>query len=219
MREMVISSDEEIIASHRRGERERALKLFIETYQSRLYSLAYRMLGNHDDAMDALQEVLIQVDRSLPKFKGESSLYTWAYRLGAHICLNFRKKRDRRQSRVHQEDRVLRSVIKPVERPEEDPDKMCATTFKYYLLNQAILKLPETQRMVVVLHDMEGLHAPEIAEALGIQTRAVKSRLHRGRMALRDIIAREFKARGLKNPEPFSIEEIGCHRRYLSESL
>lgn len=72
--------DAEIVRLHKEGRREESLRKFAEKYQQRLYALAHRLLGNHDDALDALQEVLIQVDTSLPRFKGEASLYTWAFR-------------------------------------------------------------------------------------------------------------------------------------------
>lgn len=198
MSEIKNSLDQEIIALYRMGEGEKALKLFVGEYQTRLYSLAYRMLGNHDDAMDALQEVLIQVNRSLLSFRGKSSLYTWVYRLSSNVCLNFRRRQSRFTKQMGWDDNLLQTVILPVERPNEDPDTMCETKYKQFLVQQGILKLPITQRMLLVLHDIEGLSIPESAEILNITVNVAKSRLHRGRAALRRVISQGFEVKGME---------------------
>lgn len=197
MSESVNPNDQEIIRSYSEGDQEGALKLFTNKYQTKIYSLVYRMLGNHDDAMDALQEILIQVHRSLSSFKGQSSLYTWVYRLSSNVCFNFRKKRSRTSNQVEW-DESLQSIMLPVERPNEDPDKMCETKYKQFLVQQAILKLPETQRVLLILHDLEGLSVPEAASILNINTNVAKSRIHRGRAALRNIISKGFVVKGME---------------------
>lgn len=198
MSESINSIDQEIIRLHQVGDREKALKLFVGEYQTRLYSLVYRMLGNHDDAMDTLQEILIQVDRSLSSFKGESRLYTWVYRLSSNVCLNFRKKKSQTKNQIEWDENLLQTVMLPVERPNEDPDKMCESKYKQFLVQQAILKLPITQRMLLVLHDIEGMSIPESAGILNITVNVAKSRLHRGRAALRRIISKGFEVQGME---------------------
>ncbi|MBP2633179.1 MAG: polymerase, sigma-24 subunit, RpoE, subfamily [Firmicutes bacterium] len=206
MSESVNPNDQEIIRSYSEGDQEGALKLFTNKYQTKIYSLVYRMLGNHDDAMDALQEILIQVHRSLSSFKGQSSLYTWVYRLSSNVCFNFRKKRSRTSNQVEW-DESLQSIMLPIERPNEDPDKMCETKYKQFLVQQAILKLPETQRVLLILHDLEGLSVPEAASILNINTNAAKSRIHRGRAALRNIISKGFVVKGMEGVGVFSGED------------
>lgn len=206
MSESINSNDQEIICSYSEGDQEGALKLFTNKYQTKIYSLVYRMLGNHDDAMDALQEILIQVHRSLSSFKGQSSLYTWVYRLSSNVCFNFRKKRSRTRNQVEW-DENLQSIMLPVERPNEDPDKMCETKYKQFLVQQAILKLPETQRVLLILHDLEGLSVPEAASILNINTNVAKSRIHRGRAALRNIISKGFVVKGMEGVGVFSGED------------
>lgn len=201
--------DREIIELYNQGNREQALRLFIGQYQTKLYSLAYRMLGNHDDAMDALQEILIQVNRSLSTFKGSSSLYTWVYRLASNVCLSFRRKNSRNGNQLEWDENILHSVMRPVERPNEDPDKMCETKYKRFLVQQAMLKLPETQRMVLALHDLEGIALNEIAKILDINVNAVKARLHRGRNALRNLISRGFTVEGMERVGKFSVGTSG----------
>ncbi|MDA8335164.1 MAG: RNA polymerase sigma factor [Peptococcaceae bacterium] len=201
------AADREILGFYNRGDREQALRLFIDEYQPRLYTLAYRMMGNHDDAMDALQEILIQVNRSLSTFKGDSALYTWAYRLGSNVCLNYRRRK--KPAPVEWDEEIVRSVMRPVERPNEDPDQMCETRYKQFLVRQAVLKLPETQRVILVLHDLEGVSSTEIARILDVNAGAVKARLHRGRNALRKIISRGFAVKGMEGAGMFSVGPSG----------
>lgn len=202
--------DQDIIRLYNAEDRESALKLFVAEYQGKLYSLAYRMLGNHDDAVDALQEILLQVNRSLKNFSGRSSLYTWVYRLGTNVCLNFREKRNKKASKqVEWDDNILQAILNPVERPNEDPDKMCETKFKQFLVQQAILKLPDTQRIILVLHDLEGISIPEVSSILNINLTAAKSRLHRGREALRRIIGKGFTVKGMEGVGTFIVDQSG----------
>lgn len=207
MDENVNLADEEILRFFNEGDQERALKLFINQYQTKLYSLTYRMLGNHDDAMDALQEILIQVHRSLQTFKGRSSLYTWVYRLSSNVCFNFRKKRSKANHQMAWDER-LQSAMLPIERPNEDPDTMCETKYNQFLVQQAILKLPETQRVLLILHDLEGIPVPEAASILNINTNAAKSRIHRGRAALRNIISKGFVVKGMEGVGVFTGEDV-----------
>lgn len=209
MDENIHSIDKEIIRSYNEGDREKALKLFINQYQTKLYTLAYQMLGNHDDAMDALQEILFQVNRSLQTFKEKSSLYTWVYRLSSNVCFNFRKKRSQTNNQIEWDENLYHSMMLPVEQPNEDPDTMCESKYKQFLVQQAILKLPESQRVLLVLHDIEGISTLEIAKILNITSNAVKSRLHRSRGALRNIINKGFEVKGMEGVGTFSINSSG----------
>lgn len=201
--------EQEIIRLYNEADQERALKLFVSQYQSRLYSLAYRMLGNHDDAMDALQEILFQVNRSLTNFQGNSSLYTWVYRLSSNVCLNFRKKRSRTHNQVEWNENLVHTVLLPIERPNEDPDTMCEAKYKQFLVQQAILQLSVPQRVLLVLHDLEGVSLTEISSILNINTNATKSRLQRSRAALRKIISKGFAVKGMEGIGVFSIGSSG----------
>ncbi len=209
MRKTINSIDEEIVNLYNQGDREESLRKFTREYQTKLYNLAYRMLGNHDDALDALQEILIQVNRSLSSFKGTSSMYTWVYRLSSNVCLNFRKKRSPISNQVEWDENMLHSLMQPVERPNEDPDQMCETKYTQFLVQQAILKLPESQRMIVVLHDLEGISSPEIGRILNLNANAVKSRLHRARAALRTIISQGFEVQGMEGIGAFTVGPSG----------
>jgi RNA polymerase sigma-70 factor, ECF subfamily len=196
--------DREIVHLHRSGRRDESLRLFAKRYETRLLSVARRLLGDQDDALDALQEILIQVDKSLPKFRAESSLYTWAFRLATNVSLT--AARARSNHRVRLDETFARAA--------DNADVMCRTRFRQHLVEQALLKLPESQRAVVVLCDLEEMSAPVAADVLGIGANAVKSRLHRGRARLKRIVDDEFQALGL---EVDGLHTLECTARYLTQ--
>ncbi len=208
MAEQDIAVDRDILDLYQSGQEEQAFKLFINQYQARLYSLAYRLLGNHDDAMDALQEILLQLHRSLKNFKGQSGLYTWVYRLSSNVCLNFRRKMRKPGGQLEWTENLQQAVL-PVERPNEDPDTMCETKYSQFLIQQAVLKLPDSQRVPVVLHDLEGLSLAEIAAVLDSNPNAIKARLQRGRAALRRIISKGFVVKGMEGVGVFTVGHTG----------
>jgi RNA polymerase sigma-70 factor (ECF subfamily) len=207
--------DTEIVRLHREGKRAESLRRFADEYQARILALARRLLGNHEDALDALQETLIQVDRSLPKFKGDSSLYTWAFRLATNCCLNYKRRLGRATSYAPLDEALRDAVLLPVARPDDNPDTRCRARFRQHLVEQALLKLPETQRAVLVLCDLEDMTASETAEVLQISVNVVKSRLHRGRAKLKRIVEKDFEALGV---ELDGVHTFECTWQYLSET-
>ncbi len=207
--------DTEIVRLHKEGKRAESLDRFAEKYQARLLALARRLVGNHEDALDALQEILLQVDRSLPKFKGESSLYTWAFRLATNVCLNYKRRLGRTNGYAPLDEASSDAILLPVARPDDNPDTGCRARFRQRLVEQALLKLPETQRAVLVLCDLEDMTASEIAEVLQISVNVVKSRLHRARAALKRMVEKEFEALGV---EVDGVHDFECTWQYLTAS-
>jgi RNA polymerase sigma-70 factor (ECF subfamily) len=207
--------DTEIVRLHREGKRAESLRRFAEKYQARLLALARRLLGNHEDGLDALQEILIHVDQSLPKFKGESSLYTWAFRLATNVCLNYKRRLGRTNSYAPLDEALRDAILLPVARPDDNPDTSCRGRFRQHLVEQALLKLPETQRAVLVLCDLEDMTASEIAKVLRINVNVVKSRLHRARAKLKRMVEEEFEALGV---EVDGVHTFECTWEYLTAS-
>jgi RNA polymerase sigma-70 factor (ECF subfamily) len=205
----------EIVRLHRDGRRAESLDWFAKKYQARLLTLARRLLGNHEDALDALQEVLLQVDQSLPKFKGESSLYTWAFRLATNVCLNYRRRLGRTNSYAPIEEATRDAILLSTTRPDDNPDTSCRSRFRQHLVEQALLKLPKTQRAVLVLSDLEDMTASDIAELLQANVNVVKSRLHRARANLKRIVEQEFQALGI---EVDGVHTFECTWQYLNAS-
>ena len=185
-------SDAELVARHRQGDASAFLEI-VDTYSSLLYNIAFRMTGNREDALDLHQEVLLKIYRSLDRFRGQASLRTWMYR----ITVNAARNRARWWSRVkrgttYSLDAAEENRQPPSERvadPQPDPEGRAYGAEIRVRVQQGLDQLPVGQRVAVILRDIEGLEYREIASTLGISLGTVKSRLARGREALRRQLA------------------------------
>jgi RNA polymerase sigma-70 factor (ECF subfamily) len=172
-------------------------ELVFREYAPRIYSLARRMLGNDADAEDVTQDVLLQVVRKLDTFRGESQLGTWLHRVTVNAALAHRQKRAKHQNQeaVNGIDEQAEPVgpTGAVKRWNVSPDEPVLAAEQAELIDKAIKELPEPYRDVYVLADVEGLPNAEIGEMLGLNVPAVKSRLHRARLRMRDTLAPHFE--------------------------
>jgi RNA polymerase sigma-70 factor, ECF subfamily len=168
-----------------------------QDYAPRIYNLARRMLGSDADAEDVTQDVLLQVVRKLDTFRGEAALPTWLHRITVNAALAHRQKRAVRQR--HQAADPLEHFLEdghhlaPVRPWAVEPQQQALNHETQQLIERAIAGLPEIYRDVYVLADVEGLPNAEIAEMLGLSLAAVKSRLHRGRLLMREALAPHFE--------------------------
>lgn len=179
-------TDAALIEAARAGER-RALASLIERHQGRVYRFALKMCGNPDDAQDVLQETLLSLAKGLDDYRGEASLPTWLYTVARSHCIKKRRRSKFAPSSIaslHEEDGA-----KPAADARTDPEEATAAREMDDALQFAIDGLDQASREVLVLRDVEGLTAPEVASVLGTSPAAVKSRLHRARVAVRDAIA------------------------------
>lgn len=169
----------------------------LRDYGPRVYSLARRMLGNDADAEDVTQDVFVQVLRNLPTFRGESAFSTWLYRIAVNTALSYRRKRAVRKAHSlaepFQEFADNGEHLRPVRRWAPGPEQLALDREAHELIERAIGRLPETYRDVLVLADVEGLSNADIAEMLGLSVAAVKSRLHRARLLMRNLLAPYFE--------------------------
>ena len=168
----------------------------VRRYQERVYATVYHMTANHEDANDMTQEAFIKAYRALKTFKGDSSFYTWVYRIAVNKTINFLKQR---------KNRVQMSLNDMDFNAEHDPDLVSLISDKtphrevnlselQQKLNEALLKLSEPHRMVVVLHDVQGVSHEEIAEMMGCNIGTVRSRLFYARQQLQGYLADYVKA-------------------------
>jgi RNA polymerase sigma-70 factor (ECF subfamily) len=165
--------------------------------EPRIYNIARRMLGNDADAEDVTQDVLLQVIRKLDTFRGDSQIATWLHRVTVNAALAFRQKRSNRQkheTRNAGEDSLeIAPAGSPVKRWHLGPDEPVLAAEQARIIEHAIGDLPGPFRDVYVLADVEGLPNNEIADMLGLSVPAVKSRLHRARLRMRDSLAPHFE--------------------------
>jgi RNA polymerase sigma-70 factor, ECF subfamily len=164
-------------------------------YAPRIYHIARRLLGNDADAEDVTQDVLLQVVRKLDTFRGDSALATWLHRVTVNAALAHRQKRASRQKHETADsvDSLIDTQPGPVRRWNVSPDEHALAAEQHELIERAIAKLPDPFRDVYVLADVEELPNNEIADMLGLSLPAVKSRLHRARLRMRDALAPHFE--------------------------
>lgn len=169
-----------------------AFQVVVERYQQRLYAVAYGILHNREDALDAVQTTFIKMHRSLDGFKSQSGLYTWLYRICTNAAIDLHRKRARRPT-VEFDEAVAHSPeagADVVGRHHDDsPRRALANRELGERIREAIAQLPDGQREAIVLREIEGMSYKEIAEALDVSVGTVMSRLHYGRKRLQELLA------------------------------
>jgi len=180
------------------GDRREFARL-VEMYSGRIYNLALRILNDPQDAEDVLQETFIKAYRALPSFEGRSKLSTWLFRIASNEALMLIRK-SRPELILTMEQRDNQQVDTDLEEPEIVdwcclPEKELLSTEARQFLDEAIQKLSASLRVVFVLRDIEGLSIRETSESLGISEAAVKIRLLRARLKLREELTEYYGER------------------------
>jgi len=178
------TAEQALVDAARAGDRT-ALEQLLERVQPRVYSFGMKMCGDREDAREVLQDTLLAVARTVRDFRGASSLSTWLYTIARSFCIKRRRHPPPESS--------LEEAAEPVD-PAADPEDAVATQEMEKLLLAAMAEIDPPYREVLVLRDGEGLTAPETAEVLGISVDAVKSRLHRARVQVRDGLMARLRA-------------------------
>ncbi len=168
--------DAQVVARARSGDHA-AFADIVRHYDHRLRGLAFRLLGDRNRMDDVLQEVYVKAFRSLPKFKGESALGTWLYRITYNACIDDLRRQPAVASQVDDSDRSASLAD-----PRPGPDDIAIGRSD---LAAALDRLPRDQRAAVLLVDAYGLDYADAAEALGVRAGTIGSRLNRARTALR----------------------------------
>lgn len=182
--------DQELVEACRAG-RSEAFGILVRRYQDRIYPTLLRLTGSPEDACDLLQDAFLRAYEKLDRFQGESSFYTWIYRIAVNLALS-----DRRRRKVI--GRSPKSLdAEPVERAEDtastDPSLPLERAEQEARVLEALGRLLPDQRAVVVLKDLDGHRYDEIAALLGIPVGTVRSRLHRARGELRVLLQDLFE--------------------------
>ncbi|MCS7250551.1 MAG: sigma-70 family RNA polymerase sigma factor [candidate division WOR-3 bacterium] len=179
--------ESELIKRAKNGNDE-AFEMLISRYEKKIYNLAYRLLNNEEDAAEVLQETLIRAYRFLKKFQERSSFYTWLYRIAVNVALRKLKKRAKEEKVLSLDQNVTGYEDIPQEIPDEtqNPEVIYERKKIQEAVRKALAEIPENYRSVIFLRDVEGLSNKEVAEILKLSVAAVKSRLHRGRLFLKE---------------------------------
>jgi RNA polymerase sigma-70 factor, ECF subfamily len=169
--------------------REGSLEAFnslVECYQDHLYALVVRMVPDRDQAADAVQEAFFSAYRNLARFRG-GSVRSWLSRIAVNAAMDLQRRKRRRPSQPYPE--LEDESWQPPAGPEADPELVALGDERTRVLTAALDAIAPDQRAAIVLYDVEGYDYSEIADMTGVSLGTVKSRIHRGRLALREHLA------------------------------
>ena len=175
--------DEELVQLLQHGQRE-AFTTLVSKWQDRIYTFCYRQLGEHPLAEEATQDVFVKVYTSIHSFRKEAKFSTWLYRIATNHCINLNNRHHRRQRDQHQSFDEMHNQPAQQHTPLQQLEQK---DFEQQL-QQALHQLPEEHRILLILRDIQDCSYEEIAEITKLNVGTIKSRIHRGRNNLRQIL-------------------------------
>ena len=178
-------SDRELVRESRRGDKE-AFRELVERYQRKILSVAVGMIHNREDALELTQETFVKAYENLAKFKGESSFYTWLYRIVVNLAIDYRR-RDRRHGMVALADRPSGGEDLEANLPDQqmsDPYHQAQAHEIGERVKEAISELTPDHKAVILLREVEGLSYEDISRVMQCSKGTVMSRLHYARKKL-----------------------------------
>ena len=181
---------ETLLIDHLHEGDETALAPLVEKYKRMVHRLAMQITKNHEDANDVMQETFIKVYQSIHTFRHEAAFETWVYRIAVNEALNFVKRRERRRESplATMEESNFHPDVRQKYEMANDPQIQAEQAELQHWVTKAVNSLSPKHRIVVILHELEGLTHAEIASILNCSEGTVRSRLHYARKQLRSLL-------------------------------
>lgn len=190
-----ITMDDAVLVEQCQQGHSAAMERLIVKYQDRIYNVVFKMCGNRDDAAELTQDIFVKFIEKINTFQGRSAFYTWLFRIAVNMTLNFCKRRFKVVNRSldepvgEQMDQAKQSLGNfLVDKNAVEPSVMAQRKEVAEIISLALGRLDDSQRMVLILRDIEGMSYAEVADSLDIELGTVKSRLSRARSNLREIL-------------------------------
>ena len=162
-----------------------AFGLLVTAYEKNVYNVALQMLGNREDAQDIAQEAFLKAYSSLSSFRGYSKFSSWLYRIVSNLCLDFKRRQGRRpSSSLTVEDDDGENVQLDIADESQSPETLLERKLTREAVRRGLAELPDEQRQILLLREIQGLSYEEIGETLGLEPGTVKSRIFRARKKL-----------------------------------
>lgn len=194
---MDLSDDEAILDKFRKTRDPALFKSLLRRYQNRIYNAAFRILGNAEEAEDVVQDTCIKVHQNIENFNRNSSFAAWIFRIAHNSCLDILRTKQRKknmqtipfdpQADLDGAD-ANANVVSQAADPSPGPSELLDSREQGAVVAEKLAMLPESQRAVLVLHDVEGFSYEEIATIVGEKIGTVRSRIHYGRQKLRELL-------------------------------
>ena len=183
------ADDRRLIAASLEGD-PAAFGELVRRYQDRLYNTVYRLLDNADDAQDVVQDAFVNAYQSLDGFKGDSQFFTWLYRIAVNTAISHKRKQ-RLTLSIDSGRNGERQVEPPDDSDASRPEHALERAEEERRVQQALNRLSAEHRAVLILKDMEGQKYEAMAEILGVPIGTIRSRLHRARTELRELLEQD----------------------------
>ena len=169
-----------------------AFEEIVRAYEKNVYNLALRMTASREDALDLSQEAFLKAYSSMHTFRGESKFSVWLYRIVSNTCLDFLRVRARRnETSLEREDEDGETARREIPDESLSPERLLERKLTRESVQRALMSLPEDQRKILLLREIEGLSYEEIARVLSLESGTVKSRIFRARRKLCEFLASE----------------------------
>jgi len=181
----------EMISRCQQGDQE-ALKEIFDKYHKKVYSIAYGVVRQREEALDVVQDVFIKLFRSIKNFKGRSHFYTYLYRMVMNTAIDHKGK----AGKQFMSSLDVEGSFEPSDEPEKGPEKVLLQKELQEKVKLAMHKLPAEQKAALIFRDVEGLSYQEMAEAMGCSIGTVMSRLHYGRKRMQESLKDYVKLPG-----------------------
>ncbi len=178
------ADDQPLIAECLKG-RSAAFGELVTRYQDRLYNTVFRMTANAEDARDVVQEAFLSAYQSLESFKGDSLFFTWLYRIAINAAISYKRKQ-RGHLRFH--SGADGAVEPPAPAESTRPERLLEMAEDEKRVHEALSSLSPDHRTVLIMKDMDGQKYEDMARTLKVPIGTIRSRLHRARLELRDIL-------------------------------
>ena len=182
-------TDQELAARARDGDQD-AFEQLVRDNEKRIYTLALRMTGSREDALDLAQDAFFHAWKALSTFQGESSFATWLYRLATNLCLDHLRAQKRRTQSMGPALSLDDAENGPVQVADQQlqPQEAVERSERRRALERGLASLPDHHRQVLIMRELSGLSYQEIAQVLDLDLGTVKSRIARARLSLRKIL-------------------------------
>jgi RNA polymerase sigma-70 factor, ECF subfamily len=189
-------TDEALLQKFRQTRDSQTFKSLVRRYQTRIYNAAFRILGSAEEAEDVVQDTCIKIHQGIDQFNKSSSFAAWIFRIAHNSCLDILRMRQRKNATfafdpvsVKEDDGFDGgSLVTQAADPGPTPEEHLTMSEQVEFIAEKLGMLPETQRTVLLLHDIEGFSYQEISEIVGANIGTVRSRLHYGRIKMKELL-------------------------------
>ena len=173
-----------VIRRVQRGDTD-AFEALVAAYEKNVFNVALQMTGNREDAQDMTQEAFLKAYSSLSSFRGDSKFSSWLYRIVSNVCLDFKRRQGRRpSSSLTMEDDEGENIQLDIADESQSPEALLERKMTREAVRAGLQQLPDEQRQILLLREIQGLSYEEIGEAMGLEAGTVKSRIFRARKKL-----------------------------------